>query len=141
MRSHSPKIVGVCFLAPLVLFGCGMSAGVALGKTAVDEFHTRYNAAQYEAIYDAADPEWRNAMDRETSRKFFERVHRKLGSCSKTTNTGYVYNTTTGGTFVNLHYTATCSSGTLEEDFRIKLEGQKGLLIGYTANSPLLLTD
>ena len=141
MRADPRTAVCLGFLATLVLFGCGMSAGVALGKTAVEDFHTRYNAAQYDAIYDTADPAWRSAMDRDISRKFFERVHRKLGSCSKTTNTGYVYNTTTGGTFVNLHYTATCSSGTLEEDFRIKVDGQKGLLIGYTANSPLLLTD
>ncbi len=131
----------LCVVASLGLSGCGMSGGTKLGKAAVDEFHSRYNLEQFDAIYDASDPDFKGALDRETSRKFFERVRRKLGLCSNSSNTSVFYNVTTGGTFVDLRYSRACASGELEEEFHFKVVGKKALLVHYNAISPLLLTD
>jgi hypothetical protein len=115
-----------------------MSSGVKLGQAAVDEFHLRYNERQYDAIYDSADPEYLKAVDRDTSRKYFEIIHEKLGPCSTYSNTGYKYEVTTSGTFIDLHYSGTCASGTIEEDFHLKEVGKKALIIHYKADSPSL---
>jgi hypothetical protein len=141
MRSSCRVLNGLILLAAAVFCGCGMSQNVDLAKKAVDEFHTRFNAKQFDTIFDAADPEWQKAMDRDTSDKFFARVQRKMGGCTTSTNDGYNYNVTTGGTFVSIHYETTCANGKLAEQFKWRVNGQKVLLLAYNANSPLLLTD
>jgi hypothetical protein len=141
MRSSSRVVSGFILLAASAFSGCGMSQNVDLAKKAVDEFHTRFNAKQFDAIFDAADPGWQKAMDRDTSDKFFARVQRKMGGCTTSTNDGYNYNVTTGGTFVNIHYETTCANGKLAEQFKWRADGQKVLLQAYNADSPLLLTD
>jgi hypothetical protein len=141
LRTSSRLLTGLLALGTFTFCGCGMSQNVDLAKKAVDEFHTRFNAKQFDAIFDAADPEWKTAMDRDTSAKFFARVQRKMGSCTTSTNDGYNYNVTTGGTFVSIHFETACANGKLGEQFRWRVDGQKVLLIAYNANSPLLLTD
>jgi hypothetical protein len=140
LRDSSRLLTGLILLIVLAFCGCGMSQNVDLAKKAVDEFHTRFNAKQFDAIFDAADPEWKKNTDRDTSTKFFARVQRKMGGCTTSTNDGYNYNVTTGGTFVSIHYQTTCANGKLGEQFRWRVDGQKILLVAYNADSPLLLT-
>jgi hypothetical protein len=118
-----------------------MSKGVDQAKKAADEFHTRFNAKQFGAIFDAADPEWRKTTDRDTSDKFFARVQRKMGACTTSASGGYNYSVTTGGTFVTISYETTCANGKLAEEFRWRVLGDKVLLVSYNASNPLLLTD
>lgn len=141
MRASSRVLTGLVLVAISAFCGCGMSQGVDQAKKAVDEFHKRFNAKQFDAIYDAADPGWQKVMDRDTSDKFFARVQRKLGDCTTSTNDGYNYNVTTGGTFVSIHYETTCANGKLAEQFRWRVDGQKTMLLAYNADNPLLLTD
>jgi hypothetical protein len=141
VRTCPRLLTGLLALGISAICGCGMSQGVDQAKKAVDEFHAIFNAKQFDAIFDAADPEWRKVMDRDTSDKFFARVQRKLGGCSASTNGGYNYNVTTSGTFVTIDYQTSCANGKLEEEFRWRVDGKKTLLLAYNANSPLLLTD
>jgi hypothetical protein len=141
MRAFSRSLGGFFLLSVIVSVGCGMAQNMGLAKSAIAEFHTRFNAGQFDAIYDAADPAWQKAMDRDTSNKFFARVQRKMGGCSSSKDTTYFYNVTANGTFVNMHYQTTCAAGTLEEDFRCRVVGEKVMIIAYNAANPLLLTD
>ena len=141
MRAPSRVLTGLVFLVAATFCGCGMSKGVDQAKKAVDEFHTRFNAKQFDAIFDAADPEWKKTTDRDTSDKFFGRVQRKMGTCTTSTSGGYNYNVTTSGTFVTIDYETICANGKLAEEFRWRVDGQRVLLLAYNANNPLLLTD
>jgi hypothetical protein len=139
MRAFRGLLTSLLTLAAIQLAGCGMSGGIKLGQAAVDQFHARYNEQQYDAIYDSADPEYLKAVDRDTSKKYFQAVHEKLGPCSTYNNTGFNYDVSTSGTFIDLQYSGTCASGTIEEEFRFKEVGGKAVLIHYTAKSPSLL--
>jgi hypothetical protein len=141
VRASSRALTGVVLFVTSAICGCGMSQGVDQAKKSADEFHARFNAKQFDTIYDAADPEWRKTTDRDTSTKFFSRVQRKMGVCTTSTSGGYNYNVTTSGTFVTIDYQTTCANGKLDEEFRWRVDGKKTLLLAYNANSPLLLTD
>jgi hypothetical protein len=141
VRVSSRVLTGFVFFVAAAFCSCGFSKGVDQAKKAVDEFHTRFNAKQFDAIFDAADPGWKKATDRDTSDKFFARVQRKLGACTTSTSGGYNYNVTTSGTFVTINYETTCANGKLAEEFRWRVDGDKVLLVAYNANNPLLLTD
>jgi hypothetical protein len=48
---------------------------------------------------------------------------------------------TTSGTFVTMTSSRVCANGILSERFTWLMIGGKATLLGYNANSPLLLTD
>jgi hypothetical protein len=139
LRKTLPVFLFLCAL--LCSAGCGMSDGFSAGKAAVTEFHSRMDAEQYDAIYDGADPLFRQSLSREDIRKFFGRLHKKFGKSTSTNTTGMHYNVTTEGKFVNINCTTTYTAGSVDEEFQWKMTGGKALLIKYNANSPLLLTD
>jgi hypothetical protein len=139
MRRTLPALFLVCGL--ICCLGCGMSDGFAAGKAAVTEFHSRMDAEQYDAIYDAADPLFRQSLTRDDIHKFFARLHKKFGKFNDSNTKGMHYNVTTDGTFVNINCTTNYSSGKVDEEFQWKMTGGKALLLKYNANSPLLLTD
>lgn len=120
--------------------GCGMSDSFGAAKSAVIEFHSRMNAEQYDAIYDAADPAFRQALNREAAHNFFSLLHGKFGNYGSATTTNLDYNTTTEGRFVNMNCTATYNNGAVQEEFKWKINGGKAQLYNYNANSPLLLS-
>jgi hypothetical protein len=139
MRVLRFTILCLLCLTAIQLSSCGMSGGIKLGQAAADQFHSRYNEQQYDAIYDSADPAYLKAVDRDTSKQYFQMVHEKLGPCSNYKNTGFNYDVSTTGTFIDLQYSGTCASGTIEEDFHWKEVGGKAVLIHYTAKSPALM--
>jgi hypothetical protein len=131
-----------CAIAVSISTGCGTSRDISLAKTAVDQFHQRFNAEQDDQIYDSADSALQKAVDRDTLHKMLVHLRRKLGTCSQSATTGFVTNFTTGGTFVSLHNKTTFTNGAGEEDFRWRIEGSgKAVLVSYNIQSPALLTD
>ena len=123
------------------MLSCGTGKDLEVAKRAVEEFRGRVAAEQDDAIYNAADAAWKQAIDRETNHKFFARLRRKLGKYQKSTNTGFYINFTTGGTFANLNYATQCEKGDLEETFSWHVANGTAYLTSYQARSPLLLTD
>lgn len=123
------------------LNGCGAANNVALAKSAANEFHQRFNSNQDAPIYDAADPDLKKNLDRDTFQKMLERIRRKLGACTESNATSYFYNISTEGSFVELKYTTKCTNGSLDETFRWHMVNDRAELYAYNAQSPLLLTD
>jgi hypothetical protein len=125
----------------LSFFGCSASRDVEIAKSAVQRFHHEVAAGQDDMIYDRADPAWRESMDRETNRRFFERFRRKMGACGWSTMTRDLFKISTSGTFVKLEYRTKCAGGWVSESFSWRIRRGEAFLVGYNAANSLLVTD
>ena len=112
-----------------------------MAKAAVKQFRQQMTTEQYDAIYAGAGLAYQQAVDHGTSRKFLERIRRKLGVCLDSESTAFSVNYTNDGSFVRLNYKTKCEKAPLDEVFLWKIEDNNARLMKYTANSPLLLTD
>jgi hypothetical protein len=133
-------------LSPLLLMGgCGLfwakakeTASRAEREAAV--FHQRLAAAQYAAIYDAAAPEFRDAISRADFAKLLSAVHDKMGACkTPAAALSFLTNASTSGTRVRLRYRLQCASGPLEEGLVFLSTGDAPQLLHYSASSPVLV--
>lgn len=143
-RREAPFLSSRCVaiaLAAACLASCSLSKDLATARQAVDGFHQKLMKAQDDAIYDGAHASYRSTVSRETNRGLFARIRRKMGAFADSTNTQYLTNASTSGTFVTLHYTTKCANGDLEEQFVWRVDAGEARLVSYRANSPLLLTD
>ncbi|MGH9401964.1 MAG: hypothetical protein ACRD2P_07655 [Terriglobia bacterium] len=118
-----------------MLCSCSMSRDVEIARQAVERFHQQVSAGQYDAIYDAADPAYKQSLTREANRNFFSRIRLKTGAFQNAKNTGYFVNTATKGTFVRLRYKTLCCNGELDEQFILRIEGNRATLVRYEASS------
>lgn len=125
----------------LMLCSCSMSRDVEIARQAVEQFHRQVSEGQYDAIYDAADPVYKESLSREANHSFFSRIRLKMGAFQNTKNTGYFVSAATKGTFVRLQYKTLCLNGELDEQFILRIEGGCATLVRYEASSPLLSTD
>jgi hypothetical protein len=125
----------------LLLCGCSAKVNVEDARKAVDQFHQRMSAGEYEVIYDSSTNAFKAAGSKDQMQGFFKRVNRKMGVCTEATQKSWNINATTSGTFVQLSYSRRCANGDLQEHFVWKMENGKPTLQGYNVNSPLLLAD
>ena len=124
------------------LTGCGdFIHGKEVASDAMDEFHDRFNAGDFDKIYDTADPDFQKAMARADFLKFIGAVHRKLGNYKTCDSQGWKSNTFNGDTSVDLRYKTTFEKGAGEEDFLFRVSGTRATLRGYHINSTQLITD
>jgi hypothetical protein len=129
----------LCVVTTTLLFsGCSAKADFSAAKQAVDTFHQRMSAGDYDVIYDSSTNTFRGTGSREQFQEFLKRVTQKMGQCTDATQKQWRMNTTTNGTFVQLSYVRKCANGDLHELFAWKMENGKALLNGYNANSPIL---
>jgi len=71
-----------------------------------------------------------------------QRIDRKLGACQTSKKTmNWRSNATSNGFFVAQGYSATCANGQLQLTVTTVLRDGQVKLVGFNANSPLLLTD
>ncbi len=131
----------ILLIAAAQLCSCSMSKDMTMAEQAVAQFHERLNNQQDDAIYDAADAAYKNAITRETNHGFLSRIRRKLGTIKTSSKTNFRLNIDTNGTFVNLAYKTECANGEADETFVWRVEGGHVTLVGYHVNSPLMLTD
>ncbi len=120
---------------------CTLTKYTDIARRAVDQFHQELETGQDDAIYDRADPEYKEAMTRDANQRLFSRIREKLGPVKKTESIGYFVDESTRGTFVKLHYKTHCANGELDERFWWRIKRTQALLIRYEARSPLLSTE
>ena len=133
--------VALSLMVVLVLSGCSFSADYVLAKAACEEFHRQIDQGEYAAVYGAALPAFQASVTKEQIVGMFKRIDRKLGKCSDApVNFGGIQ-ANTNGTFVTTTGARNCANGKLNEQFVWQIKDGKALLLNYTANSPLLLTD
>ena len=66
--------------------GCGVSSSRQQAAAAIDVFHNQLNAGDFDAIWNGADDQFRQAVSRQSYDKFVGSVHRKLGRALRTSN-------------------------------------------------------
>lgn len=135
-----------CFFAgvltALAFAGCGKlghDKDVAAG--AMDQFHERFNAGEYDKIYDTADADFQGSTTRTDFLKLLDAVHRKLGDYKNCDNHGWNTNTFNSDTTVTLHYKTTFKKGEGDEEFVYRVAGTRATLRGYHINSNALITE
>lgn len=139
------RLAALSFLVFLVggVGYCGFASQryVPVARAEVAEFHRRFDGGSFEEIFAESDPAWSQAMDLATTRGFFSRIQRKMGSCQYSSPSISAINVSTNGTLVSMADQATCTNGTMGESFTWRIEEGRARLLGYHVNSPLLMSD
>jgi hypothetical protein len=125
----------------VLLAACHPLQDASQVDAAVEQFHTRLASGDDDAIYREAGPEYQRSLDAQTNRNFLARVRRKMGTPGRATRTGYNVMYNPGGATVNTQYQVSYSNGAAAETFVWRVKDGKATLLGFTINSPLMLTD
>jgi hypothetical protein len=134
--------LAVVVLSATALTACLGQADTRQVDDATNQVFSQIQAKQYDAIYDNAAPEFQGAESKAIWDGFMQRIDRKLGACQTPKKTmNWRSNATTNGFFVAQGYSAACANGQLQLTVTTVLRGGQVKLVGYNANSPLLLTD
>ena len=140
MKSRLLTPLLAVLLLACALTGCGdFIHGKEVAADAMDQFHDRFNAGEFDKIYDTADADFQKAMGRADFLKFIEAVHRKLGNYKTCDSQDWRSSTFNGDTSVSLRYKTTFEKGAGEEDFVYRVSGTRATLPGSHINSPQLI--
>ena len=118
---------------------CSLTKGKGIAEHAVVQFHDKYNAEQYQGIYDQADDAFKKSAKQEDFLAFLQAVQRKLGMVKQSKQIGWYVNATTLGTIVTLTYDTEFAEGHANEQFVFRVSGDQAKLYRYNINSPLLI--
>ena len=108
---------------------------------AMDQFHERFNAGEYDKIYDTADADFQGSNTRADFLALLAAVHRKLGDYKNCDSHGWSTNTFNFDTSVTLKYTTTFAKGIGDEEFVYRVSGTRATLRGYHINSNTLTAE
>lgn len=132
--------VGLVLAAPVA--ACLGQADTKAVDDATGRIFSEIQAKQYDAVYDDAAPEFQNASNRTVWDGFMRRIDRRLGACQTPKKTpNWRSNATPNGFFLTQGYQAACANGQLQLTVTTVLRNGHVRLVGYHADSPLLLTD
>ena len=142
MKSPLLALILAALLLPCVFAGCGgVIRSREIAADAMDQFHDRFNAGEFDKIYDTADADFQGAMARADFLKFMETVHRKLGNYKTCDSQSWQSNTFNSDTSVGLRYKTKFEKGAGDEDFVFRVSGTRATLRSYHINSTKLVTD
>ena len=123
---------------PLLLASCG---GTDDAKRGVANFRARAAQTSFSEIYWRAAPEFRQSATEEQFLRVMKALDRKLGPWTSAAEPGWNVTRGTAGQVVNLTYQSQFAKGAVSEQFTWRIENGEPLLLGYHANSPLLITE
>jgi hypothetical protein len=124
----------------LLLGGCLNSTDNKAIDAAETQFFTQVAAKQYEAIYDAASPDFQASGTKDAFVALMQHMDEKLGACQPAVRQmDYHININQAGTFVTQGYQTKCANGTLDQKLQIVLRGGVAKLLRYDADSPALV--
>jgi hypothetical protein len=130
-------------LLTFLLWQCGtaLRQGRALADPAVQEFHEKLNAGQYDEIYRGADQGLAGEGRQDELVKFLEGVHTKLGDASVATQINIRVNATTFGSSIVAQYNTTFARGSAVETFTWVKRSGTLKLYGYDIRSNALVVN
>ena len=123
---------------PLLLASCG---GTADAKRGVANFRARAAQTSFSEIYWRAAPEFRQSATEEQFLRVMTALDRKLGPWASAGEPGWTVTRGTAGQVVNLTYQSQFAKGAVSEQFTWRIEDGEPVLLGYHANSPLLIKE
>jgi hypothetical protein len=123
----------------LLTSGCLGQADSKKADDATARFYQQVAARQYQAIYDEAAPDLRNATSADDFIDFMQRIDTAMGPCQPPVNRlDWHSNATTSGFFLNRGYSRTCAKGSIKENVTIVVRDGAAKLAGYQMESHLL---
>ena len=123
---------------PLLLASC---AGTDDAKRGVANFRARAAQTSFSEIYWRAAPEFRQSATEEQFLRLMTALDQKLGRWTSAGEPGWNVTRGTAGQVVNLTYQSQFAKGAVSEQFTWRIEDGEPVLLGYHANSPLLITE
>ena len=131
--------------AILVIFlmwqgGSALRQARVLADPAVETFHKKMNAGQFDQICGDADENFALNKQAEVV-KFLEAAHTKLGDAGTSSQANILVNSTTSGTFIVVRYNTTFSRGSAVETFSFIRSGGTLKLHGYHIESNALIVN
>ncbi|MGZ3183055.1 MAG: DUF4019 domain-containing protein [Telluria sp.] len=136
--SWMPRLIATS-IAVFALVGCSSSEDAKLAETAVQQFHQKLDAGQFEAIYAAAGAELKDQTTLKDFTALLEAIHRKLGNLKSAEAKGWNVNYNTSGAYVTLTYASVFNEGGAGEQFVYRIDRNEARLIGYHINSAALI--
>ena len=104
-------------------------------------FHRKFNAGDFQTIYDQSADEFKQSVRKEDMVKFFEAVSSKLGNVTNAKKLDWHLNYQPSATIVTLNYETQFSKGNGTEVFVYRMAGQNVILAGYRIDSRDLVTQ
>lgn len=133
---HSSLLAGAAIVLVLGLPGCGLKKDTKAAEAEADRFHKHWNAGEFQAVYDEAHMNFRNAQTADQTIATLERVKRNYGAFKSTTKRSWGFSSDNGVTDIKLKYDSTYEHGSAVEAFVYRMAGEKPLLVSYDIMSP-----
>ena len=131
----------LALLTAAALVGCGnVVRDKETAAKAMDQFHARYNAGEYDKIYDTAGTDFQDSNIRTDFLKRLDAAHRQLGPYKTCDSQGWKTNSLGGDTRVELRYRTTFANGQADEEFVYGVSGTRATLRRYRIQSDVLTT-
>lgn len=112
----------------------------AAAETETEHFRRELDSTRFAAIYQAADPEFRNSVSQKDADGLWRMVQRRFGQFQGATLVNWnVSITTQNGTVVRLVYRTGYAQDSATETFTWRIRDGQPALLGYNINSPALL--
>jgi hypothetical protein len=125
----------VAALLALALMSC-VTVDKSAVTAAVAGFHERFNAADWTAIYDGADPSFKDATTREAFVRAMTALHSRVGQFQKAEERSFGVQAQAGGnagTYARVTYATVFSQETATELFAWRVDEKRVLLVSYDA--------
>jgi len=119
----------------LLLSGCNPLKNTAEAEKAVAEFHSRFDAEDFETIYATAHADFKAAQTKPKLIEFIRSVRDKLGKVKTAKRNGWQAKSHNLKTYVILTYSTEFEHGSGVEKFTYRIVDGRAVLLGWNINS------
>lgn len=127
------------FFGALILVSCNPVKSTAEADKAAAEFHSLYDAEDYDKIFDTAHADFKASQPKVETIDFIRSVREKLGKVKSTNRTGWQANSFNMNTNVILTHETEFENGKGVETFTYRIENGSAVLLGWYINSNALI--
>jgi hypothetical protein len=120
----------------LALAGCGLAKNTKVAEAEAERFHQRWNANEFQAVFDDAHANFRDAQPAEKMIGILQGVKRHYGQMQSTKRKSWGFHSDKGITKIDLAYDSAFDHGAAVEEFVFQMTGEKALLLSYDIASP-----
>jgi hypothetical protein len=116
----------------LALTGCVETAKeITIARSAVDTFHQKMDAADFEAIYAEADDAFRSSVPPAQINQVLSRVHNAVGTHKQSSQTAFEVNYKNGANLVKVTFKSEFEKRTIDEIFEFRIRDGRARLLNY----------
>lgn len=127
------------FVGSLFLTSCNPVKSTAEAEKAAAEFHTLFDAEDFEQIFDTAHADFKSSQPKVATINFLRSVREKLGPVKSTNRTGWQAKSFNMKTNVVLTFETEFENGRGVETFTYRIADGSAILLGWHVNSNALI--